>query len=666
MAFHIGGGALIAVLLASTSIAYSQEATSDDVTLLERLVVTAAGGTIDIRTAPASISVISSEDIEQSSGQSLEQLLATVPGVNISHSGNLQYVQIRGLPSKYSLFLIDGKRVNSDPNLFRGNDFDAAWIPLASIERIEVVRGAMSSLYGSDAIGGVVNIITKKSDGQLHGSLTQEVTIQENRKSGDYFRTSGFISGPIVDDVLSFRLSGSWDHRNADADDVNAPNVDWSGDFLTGFLESENRHLDGNLQWTPDAQNTVDIDYSYAYRMHDTIPIDRNALSITHTGTYDFGDTELRLSADRIYNHQGHNNATEYDANPNTAYNLNADGRVVFPWDAFLDQTITLGAALNYQRVEDGYALADGGTSDVWQGAVYLEDRFQLTDQLSLTLGNRADYHADFGLHNSPKAFLVYELTDTLTIKSGISASFKAPTLLQSSSNWLNISCGGGCYIAGSSDLEPETGISGEFGLNYDDGTWQWGLTYFQNQLSNVITQSPTRTSDAAVGSTYSNYVGLSSDGMPIYSYYNSDSLRSNGIEANVQFSPNETWTFTGGYTYVNSTTTNDGVESATTYQPTHVANLGAIWQATEQLNLGADIAFVSEQVTSVNSSKGATESTAPGYAELNLTARYAVNDNLDLSGGIMNVLDAQVFRVDDNDFNVDGRRFYISATAKF
>lgn len=665
-ASHFGRGALICALLASTSLAYGQDTTSDGVTLLERLVVTAAGGTVDMRTAPASISVISSEQLEQSSGKTLEQLLATIPGVNVSHSGNLQFVQIRGLPNKYSLFLVDGKRVNSDPNVFRGNDFDAGWIPLASIERIEVVRGPMSSLYGSDAIGGVVNIITKKSDGTLHGSITQEVTIQENRKSGDYFRTSGYLAGPIVPDVLSFRLSAAWDHRNADASDVNAPYTDWSGKFLPGFLESENRNVDANLQWTPDNQNTVDVDYSYAYRVHDTIPLERNALSVTHTGSYDFGDTELRLSADRIYNHQGNNNAVEYEPNPNTAYNVSVDGRVVFPWDVFLDQTITLGGAFNYQMIEDSFTLGGDGTSDIWQAAVFVEDRLQLTDQLSLTLGNRTDYHAEFGLHNSPKAFLVYELSDNLTIKTGVSTSFKAPTLLQSSANWTNLSCGGSCYVAGSPSMEPETGISGEFGLNYDDGTWQWGLTYFRNEIDNVIVSSPNRTGDIAEGSTYFNYVGLNADGKPIYRYYNSDSLSSQGIEANVQFRPTDDWTITAGYTYVNSTTTNAGVDGPTLYQPTHVANVGVIWQATEQLQLGADVSLVSQQVTSINTSTGVTTATAPGYGELNLTAKYDVNENFSLSGGVLNVFDNQVLRETSSGFNVDGRRYYMSATAKF
>ncbi len=93
-----------------------------------------------------------------------------MPGVQLTNEGdNRKGVSIRGLDSSYTLILVDGKRVNSRNAVFRHNDFDLNWIPVDSIERIEVVRGPMSSLYGSDALGGVVNIITKKNRSEMVG-----------------------------------------------------------------------------------------------------------------------------------------------------------------------------------------------------------------------------------------------------------------------------------------------------------------------------------------------------------------------------------------------------------------------------------------------------------------------------------------------------------------
>ncbi|KJF83867.1 TonB-dependent receptor [Klebsiella aerogenes] len=128
------------------------------------MVVTAAATEQSVKDAPASISVITQQDLQRKPVQNLKDVLRDVPGVQLTNEGdNRKGVSIRGLDSSYTLILIDGKRVNSRNAVFRHNDFDLNWIPVDSIERIEVVRGPMSSLYGSDALGGVVNIITKKS-----------------------------------------------------------------------------------------------------------------------------------------------------------------------------------------------------------------------------------------------------------------------------------------------------------------------------------------------------------------------------------------------------------------------------------------------------------------------------------------------------------------------
>ncbi len=130
----------------------------------ETLVVTASATEQSVKDAPASISVITQQDLQRKPVQNLKDVLRDVPGVQLTNEGdNRKGVSIRGLSSSYTLILVDGKRVNSRNAVFRHNDFDLNWIPVDAIERIEVVRGPMSSLYGSDALGGVVNIITKKS-----------------------------------------------------------------------------------------------------------------------------------------------------------------------------------------------------------------------------------------------------------------------------------------------------------------------------------------------------------------------------------------------------------------------------------------------------------------------------------------------------------------------
>ena len=133
--------------------------------------------------------------------------LKDVPGVVITGGGSSSDISIRGMGSKYTLMLVDGKRVDSRgtrPNS-DGPGIEQGWLPpLQAIERIEVVRGPMSSRYGSDAMGGVINVITRKTASMTawQGSLHADSTFQENKESGDIFQTNAYTTGALVDGLL--------------------------------------------------------------------------------------------------------------------------------------------------------------------------------------------------------------------------------------------------------------------------------------------------------------------------------------------------------------------------------------------------------------------------------------------------------------------------------
>ncbi|EBV8349462.1 TonB-dependent receptor plug domain-containing protein [Salmonella enterica subsp. enterica serovar Typhimurium] len=146
----------VGLCMSAVTLAWPVAAATDDG---ETMVVTASAIEQNLKDAPASISVITQQDLQRRPVQNLKDVLKEVPGVQLTNEGdNRKGVSIRGLDSSYTLILIDGKRVNSRNAVFRHNDFDLNWIPVDAIERIEVVRGPMSSLYGSDALGGQVQI----------------------------------------------------------------------------------------------------------------------------------------------------------------------------------------------------------------------------------------------------------------------------------------------------------------------------------------------------------------------------------------------------------------------------------------------------------------------------------------------------------------------------
>lgn len=184
---------------------------------LDRVVVTATGFEQKIVDAPASISVISREELAVRPYTSLVDALRDVEGIDVgmetTDKNGQATVSMRGMPSEYTLVLIDGRRQSNVgqlyPNNFGGGQFSFL-PPLDAIDRIEVVRGPMSTLYGSDAMGGVINIITRRIGREWMGSFTQGHTHQQSDEFGDSRTTDIYVSGPLVDDRLGIALRGGW------------------------------------------------------------------------------------------------------------------------------------------------------------------------------------------------------------------------------------------------------------------------------------------------------------------------------------------------------------------------------------------------------------------------------------------------------------------------
>lgn len=125
----------------------------------------------------------------------------------VTGGGSSSDISLRGMGSAYTVIMVDGKKVNTRsvrPNS-DNSGIEQGWLPgIESIERIEVIRGPMSGLYGSDAMGGVINIITKKIASTWSGSIKLDTTIQENRDSGNIYQANAYISGPLIENLLGF------------------------------------------------------------------------------------------------------------------------------------------------------------------------------------------------------------------------------------------------------------------------------------------------------------------------------------------------------------------------------------------------------------------------------------------------------------------------------
>ena len=625
----------------------------------ETLVVTAAATEQSVKDAPASISVITQQDLQRRPVQNLKDVLREVPGVQLTNEGdNRKGVSIRGLSSGYTLILVDGKRVNSRNAVFRHNDFDLNWIPVDAIERIEVVRGPMSSLYGSDALGGVVNIITKKVGQQWTGTLSADTTIQEHRDRGDTYNGQFFTSGPLIDGVLGMKAYGSLAKRAKD-DQQASSNAAGETPRIEGFTSR-----DGNVEfaWTPNDNQDITAGYGFDRQDRDSDSLDRNRLerqnySLSHNGRWDVGNSELKFYGEKV------DNKNPGQAGTITSESNAVDGKYVLPL-GMINQLLTFGGEWRHDKLKDPVNLSSGGKStSASQYALFLEDEWRIIEPLALTTGIRMDDHQTYGDHWSPRAYLVYNATDTVTVKGGWATAFKAPSLLQLNPDWTTNSCRGSCSIIGNPDLKPETSESFEFGLYYSgEEGWlegvQASVTTFQNNVDDRISIS--RTANAKQAQSYPNYVGLNADGEPIFRYYNVNKARIRGVETELKFPLADDWKVTLNYTYNDGRDISNGGNKPLSELPFHTANGTLDWQATQAWSFYVQGNYTGEKRTVTDG-----EATPGGYVVWNTGGAWQATKNVKLRAGVMNLLDKDLSR-DDYSYTEEGRRYFMAVDYQF
>ncbi|NWC61575.1 catecholate siderophore receptor CirA [Cedecea sp. P7760] len=627
----------------------------------ETLVVTASAIEQNLKDAPASISVITQDELQKRPVNNLKDVLQNVPGVQLTNeSDNRRGVSLRGMDSSYTLILVDGKRVNSRNAVFRHNDFDLNWIPADAIERIEVVRGPMSSLYGSDALGGVVNIITRKVGKAWHGTFTVDSTVQEHRDRGDTYNGNFFTSGPLIDDVLGVKVYGSLGKRQKDGQQTSTTNANGLTPQIEGFTS---RNASTEFSWTPADNQDVTVGYGFDRQDRESDSLDKNRIerqdySLGHNGRWDFGNTELRFYGDKIDNLNPGNSAAI------TSRNNSVDGKLVLPLSD-INQFLTFGGEWRHDKLSDPVNITGGNSSktSASQYALFIEDEWRIFEPLALTTGIRMDDHETYGDHWSPRAYLVYSATDTVTVKGGWATAFKAPSLLQLSPDWTSKSCRGACQIVGSPDLKPETSESFELGLYYagDEGILDGvsgSVTAFQNNVEDMIDIQ--RTANRSVAPSYSNFVGFDKSGNPIFRYYNVNKARIRGVETELKIPFNDQWKLSLNYTYNDGRDLSNGGNKPLQQQSFHTANGTVDWAPLEDWSF-----YVSANYTGKQRAVSATDKTPGGYIVWNTGGAWKATKNVKVRAGVLNLGDKDLNR-DVYSYNEDGRRYFMALDYSF
>ncbi|HEV7314141.1 TonB-dependent receptor domain-containing protein [Sphingopyxis sp.] len=293
------------------------------------IVVTAAGFEQKITDAPASITVVTAEELRERPYMTLIDAVRDIEGVDVGETSDKtgqRTISIRGMGSDYTLILIDGRRQNNHgdiyPNSFGGNQFNHI-PPLDAIERIEVIRGPASTLYGADALGGVINIIMKKVLDRWSGSATFGRSIQEDSDFGDDMTFDANVSGPIVPGIIGMKLRGSFYKRYPSEPDF-APVVDPAGvSHVRGLgfggggktVKNTNRSYGGSLTFTPSPDHSLIFDIDYSKQVYDNTPIvDPVSGAITYPlGTLDGIESIWRASGGIVQPRVGYTENQVFD-----------------------------------------------------------------------------------------------------------------------------------------------------------------------------------------------------------------------------------------------------------------------------------------------------------------------------------------------------------------
>ena len=663
---------------------------------LNDTVVSASGFEQKITEAPASISVISREDLQQKRYNNLAQALGDVEGIDIGQgtgkTGGLN-ISIRGMPSQYTLILIDGRRQNAagnvTPNGF--NETSTSFMPpLSAIERIEVIRGPMSTLYGSDAMGGVINIITRKVAKEWTGSLTQDYTYQEDRDFGDTRNTSIYASGPLVDGLLGLQLRGSlFDREASDLSYGNGIEVSKRG---PSPVEGRTHNLGARLSLTPHEDHDFGLDVERGRQVYnndecqlgsldgqnqectasaatrangyaDELRFEREQIALTHTGRLGFGTLESSLM----------HNTTETIGRtiPGTigtptavpgaiggapreleTTNLVLDTKLVAPVGE--SHIATVGGQWWKAEMDDGIAQT---TFEQKTWAVFAEDEWRLREDLALTLGARYDDHEAFGGHVSPRAYLVWNTSENWTMKGGVSRGYRTPDLNDLHSGVNGATRQGQVITIGNPDLEPETTTSTEFGVYFDSlAGFNANATLFHNKFKDKIASGDPIQITGRPGIPDGSYA----------QQINIDEAVTQGLELAASWTFAPAWTLSANYTYTDSEQkSGDNKGEPLTNTPEHLANAKLNWQTTDRLNLwlkseyrGERARFTSsyENLANANGTYSTNQSiydtlgkNTKAYTLFHLGGSYRASENLTLNAAIYNLL--------DKDF-VDGKAY--------
>ena len=607
---------LKSILYASAALSALTGAASAESVGDEGVVVSATRLSTPVAQVASSVTVITAADIERRQDRSLPDVLRDVPGLSITQTGGAggqTSLFMRGTNSNHVKLLVDGIDM-ADPSTPTGAA-DISKLLAGDIAKVEVLRGPQGALYGSDAIGGVINIITKVGEGPLAINASAE------GGSFDTFNQSASLSGSdngihysaTVQHVLSgstpvtpLNLLPPGQRRNNDFyDNVTATaklGLDVTDNFDLGLVS---RYYNSLGKFTGDAfdfATFASFPSPTRTRVH---IIDYQTRGTAHLALWDGRfDQTLGIA-------YGSNIADTQD--PDNGNSRQKGDRVKLDWQGNVvvveGQTLVLGAETYRDALHPGLSFGFPSTlaRGVTTNAGYAEVQSDFGGGLYNSASIRFDDNSRFGSRTTWRVAPAWVIESTGTkLKATAGSGFKAPSLQQLYGTF-----------GGNAALKAETSFGYDVGVEQGlfDGALTGGVTWFHNDIRNLITSGPA----------------------PAFLNINVRRARTQGVESFLAWKLLETLTLRGDYTYTDAM--DAGTKLALLRRPRHKASLNADWQATDDLSLDATLLYVGPQIDG-NRDFSIPRLKMPDVTTLDLAATYRLTGNWSVFGRLENAFD--------------------------
>ena len=517
------------LLLAILSYAESENDTSetDSTVELDPVVVTATRTPQRLKDTPVITNLITRAEIEATGAENIGEILEHTAGIIIHRDGHGDGVQLQGLHSEYVLILVDG-----EPQVGRiAGKLDMARLAVENVERIEIVKGATASLFGNAALGGVINIITRKATSPFSVQVSQ--TFEQNST----LDSRGTLE--LQRDKLNALLTLSRNHRNPidlDTSDLTTTidgyaNV--TGSARTEYQLTPATSLLFSGQYFTQDQEGISENGSIAFDRLGDIENFSGTLGVDH----EFADGNLLTGKLYATRYDDESTVINRETTAVDSRNLNIQdlvkGEAKFDTTLWKKHQLTLGGEIVLENLQSQRITS--GKRGILTNALFVQNEFRPISAFALVIGGRLDNHSEFGTHFSPKLSALYRATNNLRVRASYGQGFRAPDFKNLYLDFTNVTSG--YQVLGNPSLQPESSHNWNLGAEYQVfDSLLARIHVYRNDLHNLIE---------------AERIGQSAAGGSKFEYQNISKAFTEGVDVEAVIRSMGGFTSTVGYAYL-------------------------------------------------------------------------------------------------------------------